>query len=138
MTFTFASPVSSFGAFMNYVPASSFLAQNDTNYTNPIISAYDSSNNLLDSFDLSAAAPISTPGALNQFVFRGISESSPTIASFRLSGSYLIAASSANGFVSSTIPTSPTAVPEPFTIIGTLIGGTAALRMKKQLKSNKI
>jgi hypothetical protein len=27
-----------------------------------------------------------------------------------------------------------TAVPEPFTIIGTLIGGTAALRMRKQLK----
>lgn len=27
-----------------------------------------------------------------------------------------------------------TAVPEPFTIIGTLVGGTAALRMRKQLK----
>ncbi|WP_373542112.1 choice-of-anchor L domain-containing protein [Chamaesiphon sp.] len=32
--------------------------------------------------------------------------------------------------------TSPTAVPEPFTIVGTLIGGTAALRMRKKLKSN--
>jgi hypothetical protein len=30
--------------------------------------------------------------------------------------------------------TASTAVPEPFTIIGTLIGGTAALRMKKKLK----
>jgi hypothetical protein len=29
----------------------------------------------------------------------------------------------------------PAAVPEPFTIIGTLIGGTAAFRMKKKLKS---
>jgi hypothetical protein len=27
-------------------------------------------------------------------------------------------------------------VPEPFTIVGTLIGGTAALRMRKKLKSN--
>jgi hypothetical protein len=27
-------------------------------------------------------------------------------------------------------------VPEPFTVIGTLIGGTAALRMKKKLKSS--
>lgn len=34
----------------------------------------------------------------------------------------------------STSPT--TAVPEPFTIIGTMIGGTAALRMRKKLKSN--
>jgi thermolabile hemolysin len=31
---------------------------------------------------------------------------------------------------------SPTAVPEPFTIIGTIIGGTAAIRMRKKLKSN--
>ena len=29
-----------------------------------------------------------------------------------------------------------TAVPEPFTIIGTIVGGTAALRMRKKLKAN--
>jgi hypothetical protein len=37
-------------------------------------------------------------------------------------------------------PTDPgtgTAVPEPFTVIGSLIGGTAAFRMRKKLKSNK-
>ncbi len=33
--------------------------------------------------------------------------------------------------------TTPTAVPEPFTIVGTLIGGTAALRMRKKLGVNK-
>ncbi|WP_310484317.1 PEP-CTERM sorting domain-containing protein [Chamaesiphon sp. VAR_48_metabat_403] len=32
---------------------------------------------------------------------------------------------------------SATDVPEPFTIIGTLIGGTAALRMRKKLKADK-
>jgi hypothetical protein len=31
----------------------------------------------------------------------------------------------------------PTAVPEPFTVIGTIVGGTAALRMRKKLKSTK-
>jgi hypothetical protein len=31
-----------------------------------------------------------------------------------------------------------TSVPEPFTIIGSLVGGTAALRMRKKLKSDKI
>jgi hypothetical protein len=31
---------------------------------------------------------------------------------------------------------SVSSVPEPFTIVGTLIGGTAALRMRKKLKSN--
>ncbi len=29
-----------------------------------------------------------------------------------------------------------TSVPEPFTVVGTLVGGTAALRMKKKLKSS--
>jgi hypothetical protein len=33
--------------------------------------------------------------------------------------------------------TAATAVPEPFTIIGSIIGGTAAFRMRKKLKSNK-
>ena len=32
-------------------------------------------------------------------------------------------------------PGSGTAVPEPFTVIGTLIGGTAAFRMRKKLKA---
>lgn len=32
------------------------------------------------------------------------------------------------------VPDSSTAVPEPFTIVGTLIGGGAALRMRKKLR----
>lgn len=39
-----------------------------------------------------------------------------------------------NGVVSH--PDLATDVPEPFTIVGTLIGGTAALRMRKKLKAN--
>lgn len=40
-----------------------------------------------------------------------------------------------NSIVAVNAPGNPTAVPEPFTIIGTLVGGTAALRMRKKLKS---
>jgi hypothetical protein len=37
----------------------------------------------------------------------------------------------------STSPTTdPTSVPEPFTIVGTIVGGSAAMRMRKKLKSN--
>jgi Concanavalin A-like lectin/glucanases superfamily len=39
---------------------------------------------------------------------------------------------------SQTIASATTSVPEPFTIIGTLIGGTAALRMRKKLKSTSV
>ena len=38
-------------------------------------------------------------------------------------------------FAPSISTSSPTSVPEPFTIIGTLIGGTAAFRMRKKLKA---
>jgi hypothetical protein len=31
----------------------------------------------------------------------------------------------------------PTSVPEPFTVIGTLVGGTAAIRMRKKLKLDR-
>jgi hypothetical protein len=39
------------------------------------------------------------------------------------------------GNVNTPIGGGTTAVPEPFTVIGTLVGGTAALRMRKKLKS---
>ena len=42
-----------------------------------------------------------------------------------------------DNFTSTSVAT--TAVPEPFTIVGTLIGGTAALRMRKKIKdTNKM
>jgi hypothetical protein len=119
MTFSFAAPVQSFGAFLNYAPGYG---------DNPTISTYDINNNLLSSFDLSVLAPISSPVQQNHFEFRGISENAASIASFRLGGSYIVASGSANG--------SPMEVPEPFTIVGTLVGGSAALRMRKKLKSS--
>jgi hypothetical protein len=124
MTFAFANPVRSFGAFLNYLPG---LPQQ------PIISTYDSANNLLSSFNLATLAPISTPGGIDQFEFRGIDEGSALISSFRLSGSYLLAAGTANGGIPPVQP--PQSVPEPFTIIGTLIGSAAAYGMRKRLKA---
>jgi hypothetical protein len=37
------------------------------------------------------------------------------------------------GITASTLAPTTTAVPEPFTIVGTILGGTAALRMRKKL-----
>ncbi len=44
-------------------------------------------------------------------------------------------AGDANFVLSGNAVTASTSVPEPFTIVGTLIGGTVALRMRKKLKS---
>ena len=43
------------------------------------------------------------------------------------------------GVDTATGPSNPTSVPEPFTIVGTLVGATAAFRMRKRLKvTNKL
>jgi F5/8 type C domain len=44
-------------------------------------------------------------------------------------------AACAIGEVAFSVNSSATAVPEPFTIVGTLVGGTAALRMRKRIKA---
>ena len=126
MSFSFAAPVQQFGAYLNYAPFTVGLNP-------PVISTYNGTT-LLSSFNLETTpgGKISTPGQTDVFVFRGIAESSAVITSFRLSGANIVAAGQAYNLPAST------AVPEPFTIIGTLIGGSAALRMRKKLKSTKV
>ncbi|WP_309739199.1 PEP-CTERM sorting domain-containing protein [Chamaesiphon sp. OTE_20_metabat_361] len=61
---------------------------------------------------------------------------SGTVLQFRVNDSDF--GNNSGGFtVSTPINQSTTAVPEPFTIIGTLIGSTAAVRMRKKLKAEK-
>jgi sugar lactone lactonase YvrE len=97
---------------------------------------------------------ISSTGAVSTFVSTGIG--SPIDIAFDASGILFVSdyennriqKISSTGDVSTFItglaqpttlafaPSTSTAVPEPFTIIGTLIGGAAALRMRKKLKSS--
>jgi hypothetical protein len=76
-----------------------------------------SNNSVIDDFDL---ASISFGGTAKSVQF-------------------LVANSAQIAFdnISFTPFTNSASVPEPFTIIGTIIGGTAAVRMRKKLKSNK-
>lgn len=114
-TFKFAAPVSSIGFYFNYAPGFG---------GNPIISALDSMGNVIDSYNLAALAPISTPGGFNAFAFRGISESTANIASFTMSGSYMLASGSANGGV--------VTVPEPTNIALLMLGlSLMVLRRRK-------
>jgi hypothetical protein len=144
MTFSFENPVQSFGAFLNYGPKGGAPGVPSELWDNPTISTYNGST-LLSSFDLSTApgGAISTPGnppgggsdvfiegGVNEFRFRGIDEGSAVITSFRIGGSNIVATGNARGYYLST------SVPEPFTVIGTLVGGSVALRMRKKLKSS--
>ncbi len=87
-------------------------------FSSPNSLAIDSSDNLftIDNFGIKK---ITSSGVVSTF------------SSFRTLG-----AVRALAFAPSASALNPTAVPEPFTIIGTLIGGTAALRMRKKLKSS--
>ena len=128
LKFSFSAPVQQFGAFLNY----------DPNFGgDPTISTFDSLGRIITSFNLKTepGAAISTPNGNNSLVFRGIAESTASISSFTLSGGYIVAAG--RQYAPDPIAV-PTAVPEPFTIIGTIVGGSAALRMRKKLKSTKV
>lgn len=102
MTFTFSSPVSAVGAFMNYAPCA--VCADVT------IDAYDGSDSL-GSFDIDSLAPISTPGGVDQGAFRGISVDSPEITSFTVSNSGVILTDLTFG------DTAPTPTPEPSAIV---------------------
>lgn len=84
MTFTFNSgPVSGVGGFMNYCPNPPFCV------TGVFIEALDSNNSVLEVYDLTTDAPISTPreegGPRQENVgaFRGILRNSVDIFAFR-------------------------------------------------------
>ena len=108
--FALTAPVSEFGLFANYAPGFG---------DPPVIAALDNLGNVIDSYDLSVLAPVSTPGGFNQFEFRGITESTASIYTLQLSGSYILATGSANGAV-------VLGVPEPETY-ALMLGGLAAV-----------
>jgi hypothetical protein len=73
-------PVKEVGGFLNYATLG---------FGDAFIAAYDSSNNLLESYNLSQDAPISTPNGFNDGAFRGIVRDCDDIKYFTMSGAYI-------------------------------------------------
>ncbi len=72
------NPVCAVGGFVNYVP----------NTGDVILIAYDSSNAILESFDLLADAPISTPNTFNDGAFRGFVRDTNDIAAIEFTDAF--------------------------------------------------
>jgi hypothetical protein len=109
---------SQFGLFFNYAPG---VGDDAT------ISSLDAAGNVIDSFNLEALAPISTPGGFNAFEFRGIGYDDGTqVYGIRFGGAYLLATGTADGV--------PPGVPEAATwamlIAGFGLVGAAARRRR--------
>lgn len=84
-TFTFHDgPVSGVGGFMN-----SCLGC-DPNDEDLVISVFDVSNVLLETYNVSTNAPILTPGGSNAGAFRGFSRATNDIASFSVTGHFQV------------------------------------------------
>ncbi len=87
---------SQLGFFINYAPG---VGDNVT------FSTLDALGNVIESFDIAALAPISTPGGFNQFMFRGVAGDTPnSIYGLRFGGNYVLLTGTADGVPNPGVP----------------------------------
>jgi hypothetical protein len=105
------------GGFLNYAPG----------YGTPVITALAADGvTVLESYDLSVSAPISTPSGFDQGAFRGISRPTAEIAYLQFGGSY-------TALHDLTLVEGST-VPEPATTFLVLAGSALAFLGKRRLR----
>jgi MYXO-CTERM domain-containing protein len=116
--------VSAAGAFMNYAPG----------LGTPRIAAYDNQGQLLESYNLETAAPISTPDQSNGGDFRGILRQTLEIRSFRLTGAYAVANTITFSRSVTPEPGPSQSVPGPLPLLGLAGAWGWARRLRRQIR----
>jgi hypothetical protein len=119
LTINFDRPVSAAGAQIAVDDVPTFTA---------FLSAFDNNNNLLGNFSIGGTSSLALD---NSARFLGISSDTANISRLVYSSSENNRAFGINALsIAGSVP-----APEPLTIFGTIIGGAAAWKMKKKLKS---
>ena len=116
--------VSAAGAFMNYAPG----------FGTPRIAAYDNQGQLLESYNLETAAPISTPDQSNGGDFRGILRHMLEIRSLRLTGAYAVANSITFSRSLTPGPLPYLSVPGPLPLLGLAGAWGWARRLRRRIR----
>ena len=116
MLFTFNDGLkSAVGGFINYLP---------NNGSAVLIEALGEGGALLESYDLFATAPISTPGQLDAGAFRGIQRAANDIRALRVSNSFVV-------LDDLTFTTNSTPIPTPALLPGLIAMSVGVLRKRK-------
>jgi hypothetical protein len=118
MTYTFNSgPVSGVGGFVNYDPTVPPL----------VIEALGAGGVVLESYNINALAPISTPGQVNAGAFRGILRPTADVVAFRVSNGDVV--------LDDLTFTRVAAIPEPSTLalMGVGAAGLAIYRWRRRV-----
>ena len=116
MLFTFNDGLkSAVGGFINYAP---------NNGPAVLIEALGEGGALLESYDLFATAPISTPGLTDAGAFRGIQRAANDIRALRVSNSFVV-------LDNLTFTTNSTPIPTPALLPGLIAMGVGVLRKRK-------
>jgi len=116
--------VSAVGTFMNYAPG----------FGTPRIAAYGNQGQLLESYNLETAAPISTPDQSNGGDFRGILRHALDIRSLRLTGAYAVANTITFSRSVTPEPLPSPSVPGPLPLVGLAGAWGWARRLHRQTK----
>lgn len=126
--FTFNDgPVSAIGGFVNYCIFPNDIGCSSGDF---FIRALDSSFNILEQYNISQLAPISTPNGVNAGDFRGISRGSADIFAFELVGGVGVI----DDLTFSARATTAVAEPESLALLGLGLVGLAAVRKRKVIR----
>jgi hypothetical protein len=119
INFNLTELLSGFGAFMNYIDGGQYSSIIS-------ISAYDGSNNLLETYNV-LNDPISTPNGINDGAFRGILRNTADIASIQFYGLGIV-------LDDLTFQADAAPVPEPATMLlfGTGLAGLVGARLRRK------